>query len=393
MVESGMKKLGVLVLDGMWNKTLSAVRSLGQKGIKVAVGEATRLTTSHFSRYASRRLVYPSPTARPDAFMDWLLAELKAGSYEMVLPTEFSTQQLIARNVKHISSLTGFPFPPYELAQKVHDKAWLMKFAVQKGYPAPKTFFVEDIEELEGIANRVSYPAVIKPKESSGSRGIMYVKDRGSFRDNYLSVHSKYPYPLVQEYIPASEGGGCGVAALFNMKGEPRAGFVYKRLREYPVSGGPSTLRESIRDERLKGTAFSILKDLNWVGPAMVEFRKDPRDNTYKLLEINPRLWGSLSLSVLSGVDFPFLLYMLAKTGDCEEVIEYRAGVRCRWLIPGDIMHLMANKDKGKALRNFFERADGYDILSLHDPLPVVGRLSSLIPFLFNREMRKLVFR
>lgn len=385
---------GALVLDGMWNKSLAAVRSLGQRGIRVAVGETTRLTASHFSRYASRRLVYPSPAARPDEFLEWLEDELGKNRYALLLPTEFSTQQLIAKNLGRLNGLAAFPFPSCELAQRVHDKSWLMRFAMERGYPAPRTFFVgeDGIERLQELSETLSYPAVVKPKESSGSRGIVYVKDKAHFAGCYMGVHSRYPYPLVQEYIPPS-GGGTGVAALFNMKGEPRAGFVYRRLREYPVTGGPGTLREGVRNDRLMETAFSLLKDLGWKGPAMVEFRRDPRDGVFKLLEINPRLWGSLHLSVISGVDFPYLIYRLAASGDCPEVFTYRTGVRCRWLIPGDIMHLVHAPGKAAALRKFFERSDGDDILSLRDPLPLLGRLSSLLPFLYDRDLRSLINR
>lgn len=377
----------------MWNKTLAAVRSLGQRGFYVAAGEYTRYSASLFSRYAHKTLVYPSPIASPDDFMEWLLNELKAGDYAMALPTELSTQQLIARNIKRVGKLTGFPFPSFRAAQKAHDKAWLMGFGQKKGYPVPKTYFIDDIGDLHAVAGEIDFPSVIKPRASSGSRGIAYVKDKSAFVDDYMRVHARYPYPIVQEYIPHSEGGGLGVGALFNMKGEPRAAFCYRRLREYPVSGGPSTLRESIKDGELKEIAFSLLKDIGWKGPAMVEFKMDPRDGRPKLLEINPRLWGSLSLAILSGVDFPYLLYRLAVEGDCEEVYEYKKGVKCRWLIPGDLMHLITNRDRVRTLRKFFERADGDDILSFADPLPIIGRLSSLIPFVCDKEMRKLISR
>ena len=70
----------------------------------------------------------------------------------------------------------------------------------------------------------------------------------------------------------------------------------------------------------------------------MVEFKKDPRDGQCKLMEINPRFWGSLELSVLSGVNFPYLLYRMETEGDIEPVIDYKEGIRCRWLLPGDIV-------------------------------------------------------
>ena len=195
----------------------------------------------------------------------------------------------------------------------------------------------------------------------------------------------------MQEYIP--NGGAYGVAALFNLNSEPRAAFVYKRLREYPVSGGPSTLRESVKNDEIRDIAISLLKSLNWVGVAMVEFRIDARDGKAKLMEVNPRFWGSLQLAILSGMDFPYLLYKMAVDGDVEPVWDYETGIRCRWLIPGDILHFMSNPNRMRLQPGFFTRTQGDDIISIADPMPIVGRVSSVLPFLFDKEMRRLIFR
>lgn len=403
------KRPRVLVLDGMWNKSLAAVRSLGERGFHVTAAEKTIFAAALFSRYATRRLAYPSPVVSPDAFMQWLLAELKLGDYDLVLPTELSTQLLLARNLDEIKPFVGFPFPSAALTEKVNDKAWLMRFAKTRGYPIPKTIYTDDLAPVAGAATSLceitdclsrsltdfTYPLVIKPRESSGSRGIKYVTGKEELVPGYRQVHEKYPYPIIQEYIPAPEvgSGGYGVGALFNYKHEPKATFVYKRLREYPVSGGPSTLRESVKYDELRSIAIGILKDLKWVGPAMVEFKVDPRDGSPRLLEINPRLWGSLRLAILSGVDFPYLLYKLAVDGDLEEVAGYKTGVKCRWLIPGDLLHLLSAKKNVKNFLDFMRPSDGDDILSIKDPMPVIGRLSSLLPFLYDKEMRRLLFR
>lgn len=386
----------VLVLDGMWNKALACVRSLGKRGLFVTAGEVTRLCTALFSRYASRRAVYPSPVARPDDFMAWLMRELREQGHCFVLPSEFSTQQVIASHAGEISGYVRYPFPEFNLARNVHNKAYLMAVAIERKYPAPNTWFVREGAELSAVrlANEITYPAVIKPTHSSGSRGVAYAKDRYDFIVSYMRVHAKYPYPLVQEYIPCGKGGGgFGVGALFNFESKPVAAFVYRRLREYPVSGGPSTLRESVKWDELRDTALRILSDLRWVGPAMVEFRLDERDGVPKLLEINPRLWGSLQLAVLSGVDFPYLMYKLATDGDVEPVFDYKAGVRCRWLIPGDFMHMVTNPERFSALRGFMARTDGDDIISIGDPLPIAGRVLSILPFLYKKDLRRLIKR
>ncbi|MFQ5586375.1 MAG: ATP-grasp domain-containing protein [Thermodesulfobacteriota bacterium] len=393
-------KKRVLILDGMWNKTLAAVRSFGEKDFYVAVGETTRFSTALFSRYAKRKIVYPSPCSKPVEFMEWLMDELEGSNYDMLLPTELSTQLLLAKNRKEITKHTGFPFPDYTLVRKVHDKAWLMRYASSKGYPVPATCFTTEedggdgIGDVEGLMEALSFPVVIKPTNSSGSRGQEYVFNKEDFKEALLRVHDKYPYPIIQEYIPSMPNGtgGYGVGALFNYNSEPRAAFVYRRLREYPVTGGPSTMREGVHDVKLKEMALALLKELKWVGPAMVEFKMDPRDQTPKILEINPRLWGSLNLAILSGMDFPYLLWKLAVEGDVEPVMSYKAGLKCRWLIPGDILHLLTSR-RLKTLRDVFKKSDGDDLLSLTDPMPVLGRCSSALTFVFDPDMRKLLFR
>ena len=153
---------------------------------------------------------------------------------------------------------------------------------------------------------------MIKPRISSGSFGIAYVKKREDLIPFYQRVHTRYPFPLIQEWIP--DGGDTfGISALFDEASRVKAAFVHKKLRMYPVQGGPSTLREGIEHPQVMELGLSLLKSLNWVGVAMVEFKVDPRDGIPKLMEINPRFWGSLHLAIISGVDFPYLILKMAR--------------------------------------------------------------------------------
>lgn len=380
----------ILVLDGIWNKTLAVVRSLGQRGLDVTAGEWTRFATALFSRHCSRKVVYPSPVSSPKQFIEWLISDMKTSGYAMVLPTELSTQMLLVENRSEIEKYTRLPFADNDLTSDIRDKAWLMRYAMDRGVPCPGTEFPEGIGSVEAIRESIEYPVVIKPRISSGSRGIVYVKKASDLIDSYSTVHRKYPDPIIQEFIP--HGGAYGVGALLNFDSEPRASFVYRRLREYPVTGGPSTLRESVRNEEIRTLALDILKSLRWTGIAMVEFRVDRRDGRPKLLEINPRLWGSLWLAIRAGVDFPYLLYRMAVDGDVSPVHDYRTGVRCRWLIPGEFMHFLHNPDRFRLKPGFFSKDAEDDILSIDDPLPVIGRISSLFPLIYKKEMRELLF-
>ena len=132
--------------------------------------------------------------------------------------------------------------------------------------------------------------------------------------DWHARIERRFGPSLVQEYIP-SGGGEFGASLLLDRDARVLARFSHRRLRSYPVAGGPSTLRESIHCPEIEDAAERLLRALGWYGVAMVEFRRDPRDGRYKLIEVNHRFWGSLQLAVVSGVDFPALLCRLALGG------------------------------------------------------------------------------
>jgi predicted ATP-grasp superfamily ATP-dependent carboligase len=195
--------------------------------------------------------------------------------------------------------------------------------------------------------------------------------------------------PIVQECIPPG-GDALGVAVLMNFASEPRASFVYRRLREYPITGGPSTLRESIWNPELQEGAERLLSSLGWVGVAMVEFKVHPGDRRPKLLEVNPRFWGSLHHAIVCGVDFPFLLYTLAMQGDVASVRGYRVGVKSRSLLHGELLHFLTNPDRFRLKPALHDFSIPDDVLSADDPLPTLGRIFSLVALVGDRELRAI---
>ena len=381
----------VLVTDGHFRKTLAVVRSLGRKGVYVTVGERTSLNTSFFSKYCSRRIVYPSPKRFPDRFIEFLLTEIKKHPIDCLFPMEEETLLLIAKYRSEISRYTYLLIPDLQKIEFVRDKGNLIRFAEAHGIPVPKTFYIPPTH----VIAQIPIPAVIKPRISSGSFGIAYVKKREDLIPLYQSVHVRYPYPLIQEYIP--DGGGTfGLSALFDEKSNVKAAFIHKKLRMYPVQGGPSTLREGVEHPQIMELGLSLLKSLNWVGIAMVEFKVDPRDGIPKLMEVNPRFWGSLQLAIFSGVDFPYLILKMAKGEKFEPVLHYTVGRRSRWLLFGDILHFFNNPERFHLQPSFWEFFDPntcYDIISKQDPFPILGAMATFFTFLYDPEMKRFLER
>lgn len=344
----------VLVTDGLWRKSLAAVRALGRRGIDVTVSGDSRFITSFFSRYCRKRLILPDAADAPEPFFAGLMAELRGTRYDAVFPMEDASMSILSERRSEVQKHTALPIPAHAQLMQAMDKGETAKLAARLDVPAPRTLSLSSPAEIAQVSSAVRFPAVVKPAVGAGSRGVRYAANAAELERFVIELLPQHPRLVVQERIP-SAGQGVGVALLFDASHAPVAGFTYKRLREYPITGGPSTVRESTRDPRLLEWGIRLLRALDWYGVAMVEFKVDPRDGQPKLIEINPRFWGSLELAIAAGVDFPHLLYQAALGEPIQPVFEYRAGLRCRWLIPGDILHFLSNPQRFRLEPSFFQ--------------------------------------
>src|SRR5262249_45283964 len=296
---------------------------------------------------------YPSPRRDPERFFAFLCGHLRKERYEVVLPIEQDMFYLFSKHRDELERLTKIPVAKFSAFETAYDKALTFKAAAALGIPAPTTYCVDSRAEVEELARRVQFPVVIKPRMGSGSRAVGYPANAMELVRLWQDVHRDQPRPLIQERIP-SGGEGRGGWVLFNSRSELRACFVHRRIREFPLSGGPSTLRESVSRPEIADVAVRFLRELGWSGVAMVEFKVDPRDGVAKLIEVNPKFWGSLNLAIASGVDFPTMLYRTAVDGDVAPVFEYRLGIRSRFFA-GDLLHFLANPNRWRIEPSFFQ--------------------------------------
>jgi predicted ATP-grasp superfamily ATP-dependent carboligase len=263
---------------------------------------------------------------------------------------EDATLDWVSANRNELYSYVDFLLPPERSLAIAQSKAATNEFAASLGLPVPETIQVTDsraltlqMQQLRDAGTLHNY--IAKPVSGSGSAGIVYL-DRADLPD--WNLHWSTFGPVVIQRRIAANGQGLGVSVLFDRQGECVAAFAHARLQEYPNTGGPSTARISIADDALIEKSIRLLKALNWCGVAMVEWKLDPADNIPKLLEINPRFWGSLELAVRSGVNFP-LLYAQAAIGTSVECcLSYQLGVVCRWMVPGEILRYLTQPSENR---------------------------------------------
>lgn len=385
-----IKRGGVLVTDGDQRSTLALVRALGRAGISVVVGESRTESLAGSSRYCAARVRYPSPSEDSAAFQQFLYEELKREQHSILIPMTDVTTRLVAQVRASIEPLVNVPIPAEDAIHRSQDKGYVIELAQELGIPCPRTVSLDNGGDPAELARAMHFPVVVKPRFSHFFRSghwlsgpVVYARTPEELTFKFSESDRQIPRPLIQEKLT---GEGRGVFLLI-WNGELKAAFCHRRVREKPPSGGVSVYRESIPlDELLVEKSLALLKELDWQGVAMVEFKIDRQDGLAKLMEVNGRFWGSLQLAIDAGMNFPLLLYRLARGENVSPQFDYRVGVKSRWLL-GDLDCLLitiktsghANGLPGpswprlKALAQFlkfYERDLHYEILRLDDTRP-----------------------
>jgi len=333
-----------IVLDCRYRMSLPVIRSLGEVDIPVygADLESTPREKSlgFYSKYIEDTYSLPSPD--DEEFIP-TLKRICGNDFPVLAPCGINSLLKISERKAEVSEFARIAVPDFDKITLANDKAALMKFADGVGIPTPFTTTLGD-ETITELAERITYPVVIKFREGEllgldPSERYKIIRDRDTFINEFTRMHALQEFPLVQQYI---EGEGFGVSAVFDKNHNPIQVFCHKRLREYPISGGPSSLCVSIWDEEKVEYAVKLLKALSWEGVAMVEFKGD------YLMEINPRFWGSLALAPLSGCNIPYALYRAALGESGGEVTcNYKVGRKMQFFLQ-DTLSVLSWVKKGK---------------------------------------------
>ena len=115
---------------------------------------------------------------------------------------------------------------------------------------------------------------------------------------------------IVQELVPGD--GRAQYAYCAFVQARSRAGeMTVRRRRQHPSDfGRASTYVETVDLPELeRAVAAGSSRAIGYYGLVELEYKRDPRDGAFKLLDVNARTWGYHSLGVAAGVDFPYLLY------------------------------------------------------------------------------------
>ncbi len=367
----------VIVTDAKYRSSLSVIRALAKCGHDIVLtqtmGDSHPNVPSFSSRYVSRTVKFDCSADDADAYLSALITLIKEYENPTVFPIGAKTLSLIAAHRDELEKICLFTVCDKDALELANDKSRVAMAAREIGIKTPPTYTSADGAE---------FPVIIKPV--CGEKFGLTAADRYavvSSIEDFAAVYEKMSRyggaPIIQKKI---EGVGIGVSLLIDKNGIAASAVCHKRVREYPISGGPSACCESFYDEKLVRMSEQLLKKLNFVGMAMVEYKLDgdviSADNAY-LLEINPRVWGSFPMTYAA--DTPFVRdYVELSAGNIvsHPLDAYKMGVRMNFIL-SDLAAILSLIKHGR----FKEGISGIGDIILHRAVDGIRDKSDKAPF------------
>lgn len=383
--------VGAVVVGGDY-QGLGIARSLGVRGIPVYIVD-DQYCISRFSKYAKHVIKVDNllderktvdtilEIGRRFDLQDWVL-----------FPTRDETVAAFSRNRDQLEKFFRITTGAWNSVEWAWNKTKTYELAQNLGIPIPRTFNVKSSEELASLYSNL--PLAIKP---AIKENFFYGTGVKAWRANTAEeLHRLYEKAarqiepeeiLIQELIPGDGREQFSYCAFFQ-NGRPHSTLTARRARQHPREfGRASTCVETVELPEIEELSERFLRAINFHGLVEVEFKRDPRDGRYKLLDVNARTWGYHSIGSVCGVDFPYLAF--ADQLGLESAPK-RAPAGIGWLrlitdVPTAISDLAHGSLSIAAYLRSLRLARVDAVLSWTDPLPFLAEML-LLPYIVAKK-------
>jgi predicted ATP-grasp superfamily ATP-dependent carboligase len=382
---------GALVLGGA-HGSLEIARSLGRHGIPVWLLTSDNPLAT-VSRYVERNFTWPGP-GRDGALAYLTDLAARHGLAGWVLFAGGDAEvQFIAQHLAALGAIFALTTPGWDAIRWAIDKRGMNARAAELGLAYPLSCYPRTRDELAKLD--VRFPCVIKPtiRNANIHPKAWRADDRRALVAAYDKAKALVGADriMVQELIPGDGSAQFSYAAIWD-RGAPVGSLVARRARQYPIDFGvTSTYVETIASPEIEAAAGRFLSSLNYSGLVEIEFKFDTRDGSYKMLDVNPRVWTWIALGAAAGIDFPLMQWRLA-TGEQVAPAAARLGVTWRYLsrdLVAAMQAMLAGTLSPIACVRSLRHAPASAVFASDDPLPGLFDLPLVTTRLFKRRLRR----
>jgi predicted ATP-grasp superfamily ATP-dependent carboligase len=248
----------------------------------------------------------------------------------------FATRDDVLLTVAQLQDeLNGFTssLPKRELIETMVLKNRFYQSVRRWRIPHPRTWDT-DPHSWSDIAEIVPFPLLLRPVQSLpfhktfGRKG--FIASSRHEVATYLRMAEQAGHALLlQELIPGPSTNVYAIRGYLDKQSHPMVLVATKRIRGVGMFP-PSAIMQSVPWTQVADFAkilLPYLQNLNYTGLFMAEFKWDPRDDAFKLLEINARSGGANDLVRACGVSHVQAAYWEALGAQLEPTLQYQSEV------------------------------------------------------------------
>ncbi|WP_338023160.1 carbamoyl-phosphate synthase [Bacillus ectoiniformans] len=277
-----------------------------------------------------------------------------------------------------------FLCPDHSLIENVLDKKKTYELLTKYRIPTPKTFFVETVTQLNHAITQLEFPCILKPVAGHEYRKhintkAIYIHDVIQLKREF-PLYRQYGELIIQEIIPGDNQCFYKVATLFDDQMKLLALFTLQKNHQFPAQFGTGAHIVSRPVPELAEYGKTLLKELKLKGVGMIEYKKDPRDGLYKVIEINPRFWLTHSLTGHAGVDFAYQYYLTVTNQHPAPLLEQKDNIQWIYLVRYFLTFLEKRKRGEMTFKDFLTGFKGkkvFALFALDDPMPFIRSTAS----------------
>jgi D-aspartate ligase len=366
---------------------LAVIRALGMMGVPIVVMVYDeKEDMGYVSKYVTERIPAPHPERAEDQFIGVLMgcpAHLRGS---LVIPTSDETLAAVSRHKTLLERHFHVACTEWNITEQFIDKKRTYALADAVGVPVPKTAIPDSAEDVESYSRTIQYPCLVKPCQSHRyydrfKRKMTRVDNLEQMLAAYREAADAGLQTMLQELIPGADTNGVNYNSYF-WNGEPLIEFEAAKVRGGPPGLGSPRVAVSKHIPEVLESGRKILKALGFYGYSCTEFKKDARDGTYKLMEVNGRHNLSGLLAVHCGLNFPWIHYRHLVYGELPSATEYQTDIYWIDVIRDLGYSLKSLRNEGSSLSQLihpYRSPHVFAILDEQDPKPFIRRCTNLV--------------
>lgn len=318
---------------------LAASRCLHADGYEVSMIAFRRPAAGHWSTCCAERLRLPSPVSDAEGFVEGLAGILERGRYSVLLPGGDAAVSAISRHRSRFEPHVRLGIPPPEAVERAVDKIELIRSAGDAGLPCPPTIACSGPDQVASAARELGFPVVVKPRRTVFELDGAPMQLSSKIARDQAQLARLAPMFGDPCLIQQREHGVIHSCSGVFAEGRMLAFATSRYTRTYPVDGGPVAFARTVDPpSALRERIGALLSLLGWQGIFEVELIRR-YDGSFSVIDMNPRVFGSLSLVVAAGAALPTIWCDWLLDRDPRPAVA-RADVRYRWE-DADARHLL----------------------------------------------------